>query len=272
MLEKIKISPLQLLILLLFFSTLILVFFLPHSKNNQKPIVNVSTIDTTLSINVQVYTQEDSDIKTILNHFEKKEITLDSLIRYLSKKGKAPLAAYFEEIKYLSSPSDTVWFYVGKNYYQSLGFISHSSEAEAIIASAARCFNRALSLNEKNINARIMLASCYVQTQNPMLGVQMLKEIEKTDSNNVLLQMQFAEFSIRSNQLDKAIQRYQKALQLDSNKTEIYAYLSEIYLQKKDTLQSIQFLRKFAAKISDTTLKNSINQYILSIQKNQNIH
>lgn len=114
-----------------------------------------------------------------------------------------------------------------------------------------------------------MLASCYVQTNNPMLGVKILKEIEKTDSNNVLLQTQLAEFSLRSNQLDKAIQRYQKALQLDSTKIEIYAYLSEIYLQKKDTLQSLYFLRKFAARISDTTLKNSINHYISSIENHK---
>ncbi|GIV26561.1 MAG: hypothetical protein KatS3mg027_0375 [Bacteroidia bacterium] len=262
-----KNSSLHVLLLVAFISLVIILSFLPKTPSNNKPIINVSTIDTSLSLNIELYKQQDKSIEEIISKFQKQQLPIDSLISSAIKKKQPALMAYFEEIKYLNSPIDTVWYYLGKNYYNALGFSSDAAEIEALISSAARCFNKAIALNEKNINSKIMLASCYVQTNNPMLGVQMLKEIEKTDSNNVLLQMQLAEFSIRSNQLDKAIQRYEKAIQLDSNKYEIYAYLSEIYMQKKDTLKSIQFLRKFAAKISDTTLKNSINHYIESINK-----
>lgn len=264
-----KFSALHTLILLAFASILLLVFFLPKSPihQNQKPILNVSTIDTSLSINVGFYAQKDKLTDSLIQQYNKKKLSLDSLIVSLNKNKPSPISTYYEEIKHLHSSIDTIWYYLGKSYYNHIGFISSPSEADALIASAARCFSKALSLNEKNTDAKIMLASCYIQTQNPMLGVKMLKEIEKTDSNNILLQMQLAEFSIRSNQLDKAIQRYTKALQLDSNKIEIYAYLSEIYLQKKDTLQSIRFLRKFAAKISDTALSNSIYKYIESLNK-----
>lgn len=257
-----KITPLQLLMVLAFFSILILVLLLPKTKNVEKPVISFNAIDTAISVDINFYRQQNPKVDSIFKIFSEKKISIDSLIHNFNKNGYPFLSAYFEEIKYLNSPLDTVWYYLGKNYYHALGFIQSSSEAQPLMSSAARCFNKALVFNKKNTNARIMLASCYVQSQSPMLGVQMLKEIEKTDSNNVLLQMQFAEFSLRSNQLDKAIERYQKSLKLDSNKIEIYAYLSEIYLQKKDTLQSIHFLRKFAAKISDTTLKNSINQYI----------
>ncbi|GAB4202181.1 MAG: hypothetical protein Fur0023_07740 [Bacteroidia bacterium] len=262
-----KISALHTLIILAFISVLLLVFFLPKSSVREKPIVTVSTIDTSLSINVEFYTRQNKMADSLIKLYKEKKLSLDSLISLLNKNKQFPVSAYYEEIKYIHSPVDTVWYYLGKNYYNQLGFISSPSEIDALVASAARCFNKAISLNEKNTDAKIMLASCYIQTKNPMLGIKMLKEIEKTDSNNVLLQMQLAEFSVRSNQLDKAIQRYTKALQLDSNKTEIYAYLSELYLQKKDTLQSIRFLRKFAAKISDTALSNSIYKYIESLNK-----
>lgn len=262
-----KLSPLHLLIILVFISVLILVLFLPKSKTPEKPILSVSTIDTSISLDVTTYTQQDKEIEKFIQQFQQNNLSIDSVILLLRQKKQIPLIAYFEELKYLSSPIDTVWYYLGKNYYNALGFINSPNEADPLIASAARCFQRAITLNEKNTNAKIMLASCYVQTQNPMLGVQMLKEIEKTDSTNPLLHLQFAEFSIRSNQLDKAIQRYKKVLELDSSKIEVYAFLSEIYMQKKDTLQSIQFLRKFAAKITDTTLANSINNYIESLNK-----
>lgn len=261
------ITPLKTLIILLFLSLLLLVFFLPKSSVTQKNIVSVTPIDTSISININFYIQQDKSIDSIIQLYNQNKIGADTLIRWLNKNGTPQIATYFEELKYLSSSLDTVWFYLGKNYYNSLGFISSMAESQSVISSAARCFNKALLLNPKNTNARIMLASCYVQSQSPMLGIQMLREIEKTDSNNVLLQLQMAEFSLRSNQLDKAIQRYKKALSIDSTKTEVYAYLSEIYLQKKDTLQSIQFLRKFAAHISDTALKNSIERYIEKLNK-----
>ncbi len=267
-----KIYSAQVLIILLFISIVILILAFPRSKKITKPIIHVSTIDTTQSVDFSLYYQKDKNIQAAVQQYQKKEITIDSLILYLNKKQLPQLSAYFEEIKNIHSPIDTIWFHIGKNYYDALGFASDLSETEPILASAARCFNRAISFNEKNTNAKIMLASCYMQTNNPMLGIQMLKEIEKTDSSNVLLQMQLAEFSLRSNQLDKAIQRYKKALALDTNRIEIYAYLSEIYIQKKDTFESIQFLRKFAAKISDTVLKNSIHQYIYQLNKNKPIH
>jgi len=265
-----KLSSLHILIILSFISLIIIILSLPKTKTSNKPILSVSTIDTSLSINITNYTQNDNEIQKLIQQYEQKKISIDSLIFFLRQKKQLPLIAYFEELKYLSSLIDTVWYYLGKNYYNALGFISSPKEAEPLIASAARCFQRAITLNEKNTNARIMLASCYVQTQNPMLGIQMLKEIEKTDSANPLLHLQLAEFSLRSNQLDKAIQRYKKVLELDSSRIEVYAYLSEIYLQKKDTLQSIQFLRKFAAQLTDTTLANSINNYIESIIKAKN--
>ncbi len=263
-----KLSPLHILIILFFVFITITLLYLPKHESNKKPIVQVSIIDTSLSVDITPYFQKDKDIESLLKDYQQKKINPDSLIQFFNAKKLPHIAAYFEEIKNLQSDIDTIWFNIGKNYYSTLGFISDPVIAEQLIASAARCFNKALSLNDKNKDAKIMLASCYVQTNNPMLGVKMLREIEKTDSNNVLLQMQLAEFSLRSNQLDRAIQRYQKALQLDSNRTEIYAYLSEIYMQKKDTLQSIYFIRKFAAHISDTALKNSIYHYIETLNKN----
>ena len=259
-------APLKMLVLLIFFSVTLLIIFLPKTKKIEKPVVSVSPVDTTLSIHIQDYIHKNKELEKLIEQYHAQRLSLDTLIHLLRAKKQFVLSTYFEEIKYQQSVSDTLWYYLGKNYYEALGFLSDASEFEPLLSSAVRCFKKALTLNDKNTNAHIMLASCYVQSKSPMLGVQMLKELEKKDSTNVLLQMQLAEFSLRSNQLDKAIQRYQKVLRLDPTKTEVYAYLSNLYLQKQDTLQSIQFLRKFAATISDTALKSSIQRYIHSLE------
>ncbi len=41
-----------------------------------------------------------------------------------------------------------------------------------------------------------------------MKGIALLRDVEKTDSNNVKLQLTFAFFSVKSQQWDKAIKRF----------------------------------------------------------------
>ena len=45
-----------------------------------------------------------------------------------------------------------------------------------------RCFKKGLLLDPKNVDGKIMLASCYVESGlNPMDGISQLKEVEKTE-------------------------------------------------------------------------------------------
>ncbi len=265
-----KLKTHHFLLIVIFISVVVIVFSLPKTKNANITDTSSQSFDTTQTLNIQIYIEADNTLKKMTQDFAQKLLPIDSIINYTKRKKMSPAFAYFNEIKYLTSPIDTNWYNIGKSYYFSSGMTKNQQEDNALLASAVRCFNRAIVLNPKNTNAKIMLASCYVQSTSPMQGVAMLKEIEKTDSNNTLLQFQMAEFALRSNQLDKAIARYKKIIRIDSTKSDAYAYLSEIYLQKKDTLQSIQYLRKFADFISEPSLKENINEYINQLTKKNN--
>jgi lipopolysaccharide biosynthesis regulator YciM len=108
-----------------------------------------------------------------------------------------------------------------------------------------------------------MLASCYVEgSEDPMEGIKRLREIEKTDSNNVKLQLTFAFFSVKSGQLDKAISRFNKVIAIDSNYIEAYLHLADAYEQKNETDKTIKMLEKYSAKTTDVTARIEINKYI----------
>src|SRR5207253_9210846 len=109
------------------------------------------------------------------------------------------------------------WYVAGSSYYNSLQFTEDKTEVPVMYQSAMRCFNKGLQKEPGNIDAKIMLASCYVEGADPMKGVAALREIEKTDSNNVKLQLTFAFLSVKSGQLDRAINRFDKVLRIDSN-------------------------------------------------------
>jgi len=63
-------------------------------------------------------------------------------------------------------------------------------------------------------SARLQSAIQLVEGPNPMEGITILRELIAKDSNNVDAQYYLGLFSVRSGQLDKAMNRFQKVLQI----------------------------------------------------------
>jgi tetratricopeptide (TPR) repeat protein len=96
----------------------------------------------------------------------------------------------------------------------------------------------------------------------------MLREIEKTDSNNVTLQLNFAFFSVKSQQWDKAIKRFEKVLQVDSTYIEAYLHLADAYEQSGQKNKTIEMLEKYKSKTDDAMSRQEIDKYIQQLKSN----
>lgn len=117
----------------------------------------------------------------------------DTLIVFWDKLKRPDLAAHFTEAQAQLSQKADKWLKAGNRYYYAIQFSDDKTEIPVLYQSAMRCYNKNLALDPNNIDAKIMIASCYVEgTENPMEGISKLKEIEKIDSNNVKLQLTFA--------------------------------------------------------------------------------
>jgi tetratricopeptide (TPR) repeat protein len=105
-------------------------------------------------------------------------------------------------------------------------------------------------------------------TSDPMKGITLLREIEKTDSNNVDLQLAFAAFSSKSGQMDKAIIRFEKVLKLKPDYLEAYLYLADAYEKKGDKQKAIIALESYSSLIEDEGVKKEIKKYINQLKIN----
>jgi tetratricopeptide (TPR) repeat protein len=163
--------------------------------------------------------------------------------------------------------SAETWLKAGNRYYYAVQFIKDKTEIPALYQSAAKCFEKSIVISPDNVDAKIMLASCYIEgSDNPMEGIKKLKEIEKTDSVNLKLQLTFAFFSVKSGQLDKAINRFNNVLKIDSNYVEAYLHLADAYEQLGDKIKTIEMLEKYSAKTTDPTAKIEITKYIQQLK------
>jgi tetratricopeptide (TPR) repeat protein len=192
----------------------------------------------------------------------------DSLALFWDRLKRPDLAAVFVEKAAQTSNIAEDWFKAGNRYYYAVQFSQDEKEAPLLYQSAMRSFSKGLKLDPKNTDARIMLASCFVEgSGNPMQGISMLREIEKTDSNNVKLQLNFAFFSVKSGQLDKALSRFKKVLAADSNYIEAYLHLADVYERQGNTSKTIEMLERYSERTSDATAKVEINKYIEQLKK-----
>jgi tetratricopeptide (TPR) repeat protein len=171
-------------------------------------------------------------------------------------------AAYFMEEAAKTISTSKNWEEAGNRYYAATRF-SKDADRPLLYSKAINCFEKALELNPNNTELKINLAACYVEgSAEPMKGIGMLKEIEKTDSNNVNLQLNFAFFSEKSGQWDKAIARFEKVLEIQPDFIEAYLHLADAYQQKGDKVNAIKNLEKYITLVDDVTIKTEIQDYI----------
>lgn len=212
-------------------------------------------------------------VYTLLNATLQKDLknpaSLDSMISFWDRIMQPDVAAFYTEKKAEITKTAEAWFKAGERYYYAVRFLKQPEQMEAVYQQAMICFEKGLEKEPNNVDARIKLASCYVDgTADPMKGIGMLRDIEKTDSNNVDLQLAFAAFSSKSGQLDKAVKRFEKVIQLKPDYLEAYLYLADAYEQLGNKQKTIETLQKYADLVPDKEAKNEIKKYIDKLKSN----
>lgn len=197
-------------------------------------------------------------------------ILYDSLVQYLGYTGKYVLAAFYAEDKAKHGNGSGVdWMVAGERYRSAASFQKHEDHLPAIFASAIACFDKALQLDPTNLDAKVGKGISLVDDgqHNPMDGIAILKEVEAADSNHINVQLALADFAVRSQQYDKAIERYSKVLKLKPEYYAIHLSLAELYSAQYDTANVIVHLEAYSAVTDDPVMKAEIDQEIANLKK-----
>jgi len=260
-----KVKKTQLLLIVAAVVLSVLLYFAPkHSDASSDKKGELTSRNNNKTLKVLVNTSKKNLAPDLKSKAEQKN--QDSVIAFWDKNKRPDIAAFYFEKK---AANATDWFKAGDRYYYSVRFIKDPDETSVLYSSAMRCYEKGLKLEPNNTEAKIMLASCMVEgSGDPMKGISMLREIEKTDSNNVTLQLNFAFFSVRSQQWDKAVKRFEKVIQIDSTYIEAYLHLADAYEQIGQKNKTIEALEKYKSKTDDALSKEEIGKYIEQLKQN----
>jgi tetratricopeptide (TPR) repeat protein len=199
----------------------------------------------------------------------RRGILYDSLVQYLGYSGKYVLAAFYAEEKAKSNNgSGTDWMNAGERYRSAASFQQHEDHLPSIYKAAIDCFNKALRLEPGNLDAKTGLGISMVDgTNDPMQGITILKEVEAADSNHINVQLALADFAVRSQQYDKAIERFTRVLKLKPEYYAIHLSLAELYNAQHDTANVVMHLEAYSAITDDPVMKAEIDQEIANLKK-----
>ena len=260
---------------------LFVLLFIAPKKNTEKDIVSgsqgmmptapVASIESFISMATKSLKSEEKlkyDALLASAKNSKIDTAYVSVVEFWDKQKRPDFAAYFVEQIAERNQGSLAYTKAGDRYYYSVRFIKDNNEIPALYQSAIRCYEKAVAKDAKNVDAKIQLAACFVEEgKDPMKGIGLLREVEKTDSNNVKLQLTFAFFSAKSQQWDKAIKRFENVLTIDPLFIEAYLHLADTYEQQGQKTKTIEMLEKYAGLTEDAMAKQEVLKYIEQLKK-----
>jgi tetratricopeptide (TPR) repeat protein len=162
------------------------------------------------------------------------------------------------------------WFNAGLKFYEFAATCEDTSMQIYASKEAINAFEKVISLNENNVEAKNALAICYIQNDlDIMKGVQLLKDVTRRDSNNIEANYTLGMLSMRSGQVDKAVTRFETLVRIQPMNPEFHYYLGEAYSQMGKKMDAIKSFETFKTLVPDENAKKNIEITINNL-KNSN--
>jgi len=118
-------------------------------------------------------------------------------------------------------------------------------------------------IDTSDVDGKINLAEWLVDSSaQPMKGIMMLREVLAKDENNIKALLSLGRFAVKSGQYDKAIERFEKVLTLNSDYDEAYLYLGDVYESKGDKENAIKYYQKYKSATNNPSAAAEIDKYI----------
>ncbi|MCB9183042.1 MAG: tetratricopeptide repeat protein [Flavobacteriales bacterium] len=115
-----------------------------------------------------------------------------------------------------------------------------------------------------------MEAVALVNGQDPMRGIMMLREIAEEEPENVEVQWHLGLFSVKSGQMEKALERFKKVRDLDAEAfPDVWFFLGRTYATLDSTDQAIACLRKYRTLTQDSALINQVDGFLKELETNE---
>lgn len=190
----------------------------------------------------------------------------DSLVKFWDKKMRPGISAeYAKKLAEQKGNQVQLWIDAGNRFRNLMPFFK-PEDRSIIGAKTELCYQKALDIKPTDLDAKTQLGVHYVEnTEDPMKGITLLREVVTTDSNNVPAQLNLGFFSMKSGQFDKAVNRFEKVVKLAPEQHEALLYLADAQAGKGDKESAKKNYREFLKYNSDEEVRREVENRIKNL-------
>lgn len=177
-----------------------------------------------------------------------------------------PYVYYISEASKLENSEKSLTF-AAHLFLSNLKVENNAAMQHWLATNAKDLFTRANEINPNNDSTKVGLGASYLFgniSDNPMEGITLIRNVIQKDSTNTFAQMMLALGSLKSNQLNKAIERFLIVLRYEPNNLEAAINLAETFEKTGDKTNSIKWYEFVKAKMNNkeiiAELDNRIKQ------------
>lgn len=193
-----------------------------------------------------------------------KVAALDSLSFFWDRQMYPGASILYIEEKagLLNTPEQ--WIITGDRYLSMAEFGEPESKIYRL-DKAAECYRHVLDKQPDHLTAKTGLGTVLVRKQeDPMSGIALLREVVDADPRNVRALLQLADFSILSNQPDKAIARFDQVLEADPTYVDAYFFKAETYAKMGNKTEALHFLNEYKKRVENPEAAKEAENYLKS--------
>jgi tetratricopeptide (TPR) repeat protein len=177
------------------------------------------------------------------------------------------IAAWFFERKAVQSKAEKDWLNAAYRYFDAFKASKDSIESSYFVQQAIRSYTNVTTLNPSNLDAKTDLGILYAEgTGEPMKGIMLLREVVTTNPMHENAHLNLGFLSMKSGQFEKAVERFNKVLEINSARVDMYVYLGEAYVRMGNKEKAIESFEVFKNLSNDPQMIKEVDDYIKAIK------
>ncbi|HOS47545.1 MAG TPA: tetratricopeptide repeat protein [Bacteroidia bacterium] len=193
---------------------------------------------------------------------------LDQIGRFWDNRNIPAAAAIWFEKKSAIQKTELSYLDAAYRYFDAFKMAGDSSLRGMMVQKAIENYNKVIEINPENLNAKTDLGACYAEgTGEPMKGIMLLREVVSKNPEHEMAQYNLGMLSVKSGQLDKAIERFTKVLEINPKRSEMYFYLGQIYVSKGEPDKAIGYYESFVKNTNDPQAAQEVKKIISDLKK-----
>lgn len=247
-------SRIRLLVVLGFIAVTIALYFAPKKVEKKAAAENSSGFsieDQVAEIKGSLKREEKDQIVSLEDLLKKNPSDLkiqDSLGKLWDRFQTPQISSYYYEEIAKSESTEQNWINAAFRYFDAFKMTGDSLKRVYFVNKAIDSYKKVLEINPKNYDAKTDLGVCYAEgTSNPMQGIMMLREVVQEDPKHVMAQYNLGILSVKSGQLDKAVDRFETVLKIDPTIEDARFLLGKTYMQMGNNaaaMKNFEILKK----------------------------